>query len=51
MFSRIFIERPRLAMVVSLVLVLTGIISLFKNELNSFCISLKEFRQNLMADE
>ena len=30
MFSRIFIERPRLAMVVSLVLVLTGIISLFK---------------------
>ena len=30
MFSRIFIERPRLAIVVSLVLVLTGVISLGK---------------------
>ncbi|MBQ9336250.1 MAG: efflux RND transporter permease subunit [Lentisphaeria bacterium] len=30
MFSKIFIERPRLAVVVSLVLVLAGIISLFK---------------------
>ena len=30
MFSGIFIERPRLAMVVSLVLMLTGVISLFK---------------------
>ena len=30
MFSKIFIERPRLAMVVSLVLVLTGVISLFQ---------------------
>ena len=30
MFSAIFIERPRLAVVVSLVMVLTGVISLGK---------------------
>ena len=30
MFSKIFIERPRLAVVISVVLVLAGLISLYK---------------------
>ena len=30
MFSKIFIDRPRFAIVISLILVLAGVISLFK---------------------
>ena len=36
MFSRIFIERPRLAVVISIVMVLAGVISLYKLPVNEY---------------